>query len=215
MPKLKDFLTPVGELLSPVKLFEDVSVCEANAVITPPFPTSLPAGGTVELCTVFVPDDCEPNAFLLSAVVNWSVTFTGLASPLVITSPGSAQITFEILRDGIVIYRVIETASQIGANTAIVFVGPTTTFTTTSLLHLDTASLWQGCCNPFPTTYTLRATGIILTPPLSVATVAATVTAAAGAVTLVAEEVDLCKEKHHDHKKDHDDCDCKEKHNDW
>lgn len=198
MTKLKDLLSPVSNFIAPgAHFFKDVTVCESNAAIAPPFPIALPAGGTVDLCTVFVPEDCDPNAFLLSAVVNWSVTFTGLVTPLVITSPGAAQVIFELLRDGIVIYRVIETANQIGANSAIVFVGPTSTFTTTSLLHFDTASLWHGCCNPFPTTYTLRATGITLIPPLSGAIIAGTVTAAAGAVTLVAAEVDICKEKHH------------------
>lgn len=174
-----------------LKDIERIFVCETNAVENPPFSTSLTPGGTVELCKVTVPVGRERNAFLIHAMVDWSVTFTGLAVPVAIDAPGSAQVTFELLRDGGPIQRVTETAIQTGFNIFAAFVGPTTTFVTSKLLHVDTPIL--GGNTNFLSTFTLRATNIILTAPIFGIVPSATVTAAAGPVALVIEEIDTCR----------------------
>lgn len=158
--------------------------------MNPPFPINLPAGGTVELCRVVVPEERGSRAVLLNAVVNRSATFTGLADPVAIGVPGFVRVGFELLRNGGVVYRVIETANQAAPSIVGAFIGPTTTFVTTALLHLDTASLCGDFCAGSPALYTLRATNIIFTPPLTAGVPAATVTAAAGAVTLAFEAVE-------------------------
>jgi hypothetical protein len=133
----------------------------------------------------------DRNAFLIHALVDWSVTFTGLAIPVFIDVPGFAQVTFELLRDGGPIFSVTETANQAAPAILQLFVGPTTTFVKTTLLHLDTTSI-GGASTPL-STFTLRATNVILTAPIFDAIAAATVTAAAGATTLVVEEIEACR----------------------
>ncbi len=165
-------------------------VCEVNAVGAPSFPINLPAGGTVELCRIVVPEERGSRAVLLNAVVNWRATFTGLTTPVAIAVPGFVRVSFELLRNGGVVYRVIETANQAAPTIIGSFIGPTTTFVTTALLHLDAASLCGNSCAGSPALYTLRATNIIFAPPLFGGVPAATVSAAAGAVTLAFEAVE-------------------------
>lgn len=171
---------------------ERVFACEVNSVVTPPFPTTLPPFGTVDLCQLSVPIGRDRDGFVIHAVVNWSATFTGFATPLVLATPGFAQITFELLRDGGPIQRVVQTAGQVGFTIGAPFTGSSTTFEIATMLHLDTTSL-TGIANPIAT-FILRATNILLSPPLTAAgTPAGTITAAAGLTSLIVEEVEACR----------------------
>jgi hypothetical protein len=174
-----------------LKEIERVFACEVNEVVSPPFPVSLPPGGTVDLCKLTVPLGRSPSAFLVTAVVNWSVTFTpiGLAAQ---DFPGFAQITFELLRDGGPIQRVIQSAIQLVFSDDVVTAFTSTTFKIATLRHLDTTSL-NGITNPLAT-FLVRATNIILNPPLELGTTpVATVTAAAGLTSLTVEEVEASR----------------------
>lgn len=169
-----------------LKDIDRVFECEVNTVVVPPFTTTLPAGGTVSLCSIAVP--ARRAGYLVRAVVNWSATFTPpvfTVVPTIITS-GFAQITFEILRDGGPIARVFQTAfSPVGA-----FPTPATTFEIATLQILDTQSL-SGITNPI-SLFEVRATNIILVPPLLNVGLASA-SAAAGLVSLVVEEIDVCR----------------------
>jgi hypothetical protein len=173
-----------------LKEIERVFTCEVNEVITPPFPVSLPAGGTVDLCKLTVPLGRSPSAFLITAVVNWSVTFTPISTG---TSdfPGSAQITFELLRDGGPIQRVTQPAIQLVFSGDVPSPTASTTFEIATLRHLDTISL-SGITNPLAT-FLVRATNIILNPPIEdiegAVNPVATVTAAAGLTSLTVQEI--------------------------
>jgi hypothetical protein len=133
---------------------------------------------------------------LLNAVVNWSATFTP-SSVTTLNVPGYADITFEILRNDIVIYRVGQTATQKGfplVQPAFQFSRPTSTFEIASLLYFDTTPIFCNEKIDFAerNTYTLAATNINLIAP-QVSIIPATTSAAVGAVTLVATEVEACK----------------------
>ncbi len=163
--------------------------------LTSPFPTNLPNGGTINLALVNVRTGHDRDGVLLSAVVNWSATFTPPTPTAVLNVPGFANVTFELLRNGVVIYRVDQTTVQ-AATPLVQPVFPFTTVSTfgiASLLHFDFTPLvfdsTIACCHSEFTVYTLRATNIVLTAP-QVAAGTATTTAAAGAVTLVAEIVE-------------------------
>ena len=157
--------------------------------LTSPFPTNLPGGGTINLALVNVRADHDRDGVLLSATINWSATFTPPTPAAVLNVPGFADVTFELLRNGIVIYRVDQTAIQKGFplnQPAFLFTVTVSTFEIASLLHFDFTL--PACHHEF-NVYTLRATNIALTAP-QVATGTATTTAAVGAVTLVAEKVE-------------------------
>lgn len=172
--------------MTPFTGIDRVFTCETNALVTPPFPTALTPNGTVDLCKISIPSRRARNAFLVNAMINWSATFTPLSTANLET-PGFAQITFALLRDGSPIFHVIETAGQI-VLTSTSFISASTTFITTKLQHWDTTVL-TGVVNPI-TVFAVRATDIILVPPLASAGVSiGTITAAAGAVTLSVEEV--------------------------
>lgn len=159
--------------------------------LTSPFPIQLTNGGTTNLATINlsqIPDclrvDC--GGVLLSAVINWSATFSPPATPSVLNVPGFADITFEFLTNGTVVYRVTQTAMQKGIpliQPTFLFTVAVSTFEIASMLFLDTTPLCNSChklCN----VYTLRATNISLVTPQTV-TGGATTTAAVGAVTFV------------------------------
>jgi hypothetical protein len=174
---------------------ERVFVDEHNPIATPPFPTNLPNGGFADLASVTINIGRDKDAFLLHAVVNWSATFTPLSTPVNIAIIGNAQVTFQFLRNNTVIYQVIQSIPQPLVNLIPPFATAATGFDIASLLHFDTSSLCDclGTSGGF-TTFTLRATNIILTPPLTPSgALAGTVTAAAGPVTLVVEEVEACR----------------------
>jgi len=175
---------------------------------TSPFDVTLPNGGAVNLAVLNI--DAHPqHGVLLNAVVNWSATFTPPATPSVLNLTGFADVTFELLLNGSVIYRVSQSAVQKAiplSQPTFLFAIASTTYEIASLLHFDTtpADFNIGCklgsnigcnigCNCSGiNTYTLRATNIFLVPP-QVSTGIATTSAVVGAVTLVAEKVNACK----------------------
>ncbi|MDR3589509.1 MAG: hypothetical protein P4N41_07575 [Negativicutes bacterium] len=175
--------------------------------LTSPFPIELPNAGTINLALVNIRSEHDRDGVLLSAVVNWSATFTPPTPTAVLNVPGFADVTFELLRNGVVIYRVDQTAVQKG----VPLVQPTFPFTTVStfeiasLLHFDFRlpgfDFTPPLCLQEFNVYTLRATNIALVPP-QVATGTATTTAAVGAATLVAEKVEA-------HRSDPADAACK------
>ncbi|AEG58834.1 hypothetical protein [Desulforamulus ruminis] len=154
----------------------------------------LPNGGSVDLASITVQGDCP--AVLLQAVINFSVTFTPLITPVIATVPGFAQITFEFLLNGTPIYRVTETAEQAGLPLGLLFTTASTTFETVNMLHFDLSNL-TGLSSTSIDTYTLRASNIILTPPLvtPAGVAAGTVSAAAGPVTFIAEAVRIRRDE--------------------
>jgi len=158
--------------------------------LTSPFPIPLVNGGTVNLATIetCVRWDCEMVS--LSAVINWSATFippSSISAASILNTPGYANVTFEFIRNGMVIYRVTQTAAQKG----IPLNQPTTLFTLAiptyeiaSMLFLDRMPIRCGR-HQEPIIYTLRATNIVLISPQISSIGGATATAAVGGVTLV------------------------------
>jgi hypothetical protein len=157
--------------------------------LTSPFPIPLANGDTVDLAAIeaCIKNECE--VVLLSAVINWSATFippASVSTTSILNNPGYANVTFEFLRNGIVIYRVTQTAIQNGFpinQPTVLFTLAVPTYEIASMLFLDTASI---CCNRHPniSCYTVRANNITLVSPI-VATGGAVTTAAVGAVTFV------------------------------
>jgi hypothetical protein len=180
--------------MATLKEIERVFACEVNEVVSPPFTVSLPPGGTVDLCKLTVPLGRSPSAFIVTAVVNWNVTFTpiGLVDQ---DFPGFAQITFELLRDGGPIQQVTQSVIQLFFSPDVLSSTASTTLEIATLRHLDTTSL-GGITNPLAT-FIIRATNIILTPSIDqVGTVrnpVSIVTAAAGLTSLTVEEVEACR----------------------
>ena len=180
-----------------------VMVSEQNSLLplpptTPPFsspfPIQLTSGGTIDpLAIIRFNIKHRQNSVLLSGVINWSATFTPPATPSALNVPGFVDVTFEILRDGIVLYTVTQTAVQKGApvNQEFLFTTAVPTFELAALLHLDNRTLSSICDNSREFIYTLRATNVLLAAPQVDAGVA-TVTAAVGGVTLVAQEFAAC-----------------------
>jgi hypothetical protein len=180
------------------KRTERILVCEFNQLLplppilpplTSPFPIGLTNGGVLNLATLeaCIKNDCE--VVLLSAVINWSATFTppsSVSSSSLLNTPGHANVTFEFLTNGVVVYRVTQTAVQNGFplnQPTVLFSSAATTYEIASMLFLDTTPI---CCNRHQklTIFTLRASNITLIPP-QFSTSGATTTAAVGAVTFV------------------------------
>lgn len=157
--------------------------------LTSPFPVPLTNGATVHLATIdaCVKNDCD--VVLLSAVINWSATFTppsSVSTSSILNTPGYANVTFEFLTNGVVVYRVTQTAVQKGFpinQPTVLFTLAVPTYEIASMLFLDTTPI---CCNRHQkfNTYTLRANNIALVSP-TISTGGATTTAAVGAVTFV------------------------------
>ena len=166
-------------------------IYEQRSVITPPFLLALPHNTPTELAKIVIyrSHKCECNCVIIKSVVNYSVTFTPPSAAAPLTTPGYGDITFELLVNGNVVYRVLQTALQKGfplppAN----FSTPATTFEIASLLHVNQTS--ACCCNPcgYYDILTLRATANLVAPLTTTGT--ATIAANAGAVTLIAELLD-------------------------
>lgn len=156
---------------------------------TSPFPIDLPNGEVVNLAAIEACVNSHCDIVSLSAVINWSATFfppSGVSSSTILNNPGYANVTFEFLRNGVIIYRVNQTAGQngfpINQPTAL-FTLAVPTFEIASMLFLDTTPL---CNNRHQkaNTYILRANNIILVPPAFTAS-GATTTAQVGAVTFL------------------------------
>jgi len=143
------------ETLGPIEL---TVVREYNATAATRENAFLPVGSTVDLASIALDLTGDWDAVLLQAVVNWQALFS---SPTQVSTAvsGSAEITFELLRDGEVIYRLTQSAVQIAASRQ-----PTEGETNkiATLLHLDTQPL-SGLSGQV--TYTLRATNIVRTRP--------------------------------------------------
>jgi hypothetical protein len=156
-------------------------LAEKNAVLPLPptaFPTSLSSRDIVNLASItFRIHDLD--GVLLQAVVNWSATFTPSATATTLTTPGFADVTFEILLNDQVVYRVSQTTVQKENPIVGNFTAATTTQATTALLHFNIPAHGSN-------TYILRANNIVLTAPV-LASGTATTSAAVGAVTLIAE----------------------------
>lgn len=165
-----------------------------TAPLTTPFTTTISNGGTTNIAVVSLKAK-RPVGVLLNAVVNWSATFTPPSTTATLVVPGLASITFEILRNGAVLYRVSQTAIQNafftrpdGTTT------PLTVYQIATLLHFDTALDAPQFCNegsPQLDVYLLRATNVLLVAPQVSAGTAVT-TAAVGAVTFIAEKAKTC-----------------------
>lgn len=153
---------------------------EQNAVLPPPptaFPISLSNNDIVNLASItFKIHGLE--GVILNAVVNWSATFTPSTTATTLTTPGFADVTFELLRNGQVVYRVSQTVMQKEIPIIGNFTTATTTLTTTELLHVNIPVHGSN-------TYILRANNIVLTAPVLASGTAIT-SAAVGAVTLIA-----------------------------
>jgi hypothetical protein len=157
--------------------------------LTSPFPVPLTNGNTVDLAAIdaCVKNDCE--VVLLSAVINWSATFfppASISTTSILNNPGYANVTFEFLTNGNVMYRVTQSVLQKGFpinQPTVLFTSAVPTYEIASMLFLDTT---PNCCNRHPqfNCYTLRATNITLVSPI-VSTGGAATTAAVGAVTFL------------------------------
>lgn len=176
---------------------ERVFVSETpDPVTASPFSTILNNGSNLDLASITIDANCDKNGILLFGVVNWSITVTPLIDSVAIAIPAYGQISFDILLNGIVIYRVTQTAAQFGFPITGVFGIPSTTYNIATLLHFDTSAL-TAFTTSLVNTYTLRASNIILTPPLlSIGGLTAGgITAAAGPVTFLAEKVEAHRQE--------------------
>lgn len=166
------------------RVFVDESIAPLPATI--PFPTPLAKGDTVELARVDVVVDGNRDGILLLAVVNWGLRVTSDNAGADIISAGSANVTFELLRDDAVIYRTTQTAVQ-------TYIGdsqqPTemATFEIADISYLDISAKMP---KPGTHTYVLRATNITIIEPGAVAGSIVFATASVGSVTLAAEEIE-------------------------
>jgi len=158
--------------------------------LTSPFPIQLVNGGTVNLATIDACLRCHCDIVSLSAVINWSATFSppsSVSTSSLLNTPGYADVTFEFLRNGIVIYRVTQTSVQKGMplnQPAVLFTLAIPTYEIASMLFLDLTPIrYSG--HPEPNVYTLRATNISLIPPQISIVGGATTTAEVGAVTFI------------------------------
>ncbi|MDF2568908.1 MAG: hypothetical protein K0R55_512 [Sporomusa sp.] len=185
--------------MATLKDIERVFGCEINAIDTPPFTTTLPDNGTVTLCSITVPT--RRDAYLVRAVINWSVTFTPIIPAIglvILSTPGFAQAQFEILKDGGPIARVTQSLGQLGFTIGDIFNTEASNFGVATLQVLDTTSV-SGVSNELAT-FEVRATNIILTAPLSVngTTIIplGDIVSAVGSVSLVVEQVEAsCREE--------------------
>ena len=156
-----------------------VILTEKNALPSTAFPTSL-SNCTVNLSSITF-NNHDMDGVILQAVINWRATFTPNDTTYALTTPGFADVTFELLLNGQVVYRVSQTAMQKGIPLTGNFATATSTDEMTVLLHFDIPVRGNN-------TYTLQATNIVLTAPV-LASGTATTSAAVGAVTFVVEEV--------------------------
>jgi len=182
------------------KTYRQVFVSEQNGLLslpptippfTSPFPIQLTNGGTVNLAMINLnqthhgmKQNCD--GALLHAVINWSATFTpppSISASSILNTAGYANVTFEFLKNGAVIYRVTQSATQ----HAIPLNQPTFLFTTAiptyeiaSMLFFNT----DRCPCSKSAIYILRATNILLVAP-QISVGGATTTAAVGAVTFL------------------------------
>jgi len=155
------------------------------APLTSPFPINITTGETINLALINAPVGSGPDGILLNAIVNWSATFSPPTTSTTINTPGYADATFELLRNGIIITRITQTATQKGIplNSSLDFSIPVPTYEIASLMFFDTNA--NSC---LINTYTLRITNISLVAP-QVAAGTATTTAQVGAITLVGQRV--------------------------
>lgn len=167
---------------------------QSNTNEIPPFTTTFPNSGTVTLGTITIPN-CR-DVYLVRGVVNWSVNFKPIIPAIglvFLSTPGYAQIQFEILKDGGPIAIVTQSLGQLGFTIGDIFNTNASNFGVATLQIVDTSSLTGGITSPL-STYQIRATNIILSAPLSIngTTIIplGTITAAAGLVSLVVEEVE-------------------------
>ena len=159
--------------------------------LTSPFPIQLTNGGTFNLAIINLNNvehsiKHDSTGILLTAVINWSATFTppsSISTSSILNTTGYANITFEFLRNQSVVYRVTQTAVQKGAPLN----QPTVLFTTTvPTYEIASMLFWDPVrCPPNATIYTLRASNVLLVAP-QISTGGATTTAAVGATTFVA-----------------------------
>lgn len=183
--------------MATLKDIERVYGCEINAIDTPPFTTTLPANGTVSLCSITVPT--RRDAYLVRAVINWSVTFTPIIPTVsvVLSTPGFAQAQFEILKDGGPIARVTQSLGQLGFTIGALFSTQTASFGVAALQVLDTTSLC-GNTNEI-STFEVRATNIALSVPSGISGTSiiplGSIVSAVGHVSLVVEQVDTCRQE--------------------
>ncbi len=184
--------------MATLKDIERVYGCEINITDTPPFTTTLPDNGTVSLCSITVPT--RRDAYLVRAVINWSVTFTPIIPAvglIVLSTPGFAQAQFEILKDGGPIARVTQSLGQLGFTIGDLFNTEASNFGVAAMQVLDTTSLC-GASNEL-STFEVRATNVVLTAPLSVngTTIIplGDIVSAVGPVSLVVEQVDACRQE--------------------
>ncbi|MBP2654078.1 MAG: hypothetical protein H6Q73_1647 [Firmicutes bacterium] len=173
---------------------EQVHFYEINSVLpltpnttplTSPFPITITTGETINLALINVPVGSEPDGILLNAIVNWSATFTPTTASTTINTPGYADATFELLRNGILITRITQTAAQKGIplNSSLDFSTPIPTYEIASIMFFDTKAI--SCKTNI---YTLRITNISLVAPL-VASGTATTSAQIGAICLIGQRV--------------------------
>ncbi|MDD4600564.1 hypothetical protein SDC9_13766 [bioreactor metagenome] len=145
------------------------------------FTKALIEGSSIELARVKLDLRREKAGVLLLGTVNWRATFPSTA----FDTGGWAEVTFELLRDGAVIYRIHQSAVQ-GENIGNLSSPPIqTVFRITTLRHFDTASVFG---KPEKVRYALRATNIIMIDPIGDTPVV--VTAHIGAVTFTAQEIE-------------------------
>lgn len=174
-----------------LKDIDRVFECEVNTVISPPFPTMVV--GATPLCSIAV--STRRAGYIIRAVVNWSATFTPIGSVLPLTTPGFAQVQFELLANGGPVARVTETIGQVGFTIGEPFTIASSAFDTTAIQVLDTQFL-AGAPNPI-SIFEVRVGNVILVPPANVVgtvvTPVGTTTAAIGLVSLIVEEVDACR----------------------
>jgi len=151
------------------------------APLSSPFPISLSTGETINLALINIPASTKPIGILLTAVVNWSATFTPPSTSTTLSTPGYADATFELLRNGVIINRLTQTVVQKGTplSTSLDFAIAVPTYELMALSFVDLSLL---LCHT--NTYTLRVTNLALVDPV-VASGTATTTAQVGSISLV------------------------------
>lgn len=160
-------------------------ICEHNSRSSVPFSTVLTS--TADLASVTFDLSRSFGGVLLQGIVNWSATFT-IPPAVRLEENGFAEVTFQLLRDGQVIYQVTQTLRQKDFEVSDES-QTSTAFETASLLYLDTLPVTSPVGG---ITYTVRAADIALFPQNGIFTSdePPAVVAAAGVVMLSAKGVD-------------------------
>lgn len=171
------------------RIIVDQSIAPLPATI--PLTTPLPEGEMVELARIDVGADCEKDGILLTVVANWGIRVTSNNEIVSISSSGSANVTFELLRNETVIYRITQTAVQTFLNKS---EGPveTATFEIADIRYLDFST---RAIKPGSNTYFLRVANITIIEPVISNGASVLTTASVGPVTFVAEVIDGDKVK--------------------